>query len=187
MNNLRFISSTFDCKCDLEHTLIPDLEKFNLPYHIYEFNHILSIQKAMIDFPDQNIIWLNPQSKINTHPNLLFQIPDYVHLGVNYIDYSELFGPGKHISKEFELNINTLYIKNNMAIVPFMEEWLERYENTNNLVPELYKMIIEQSKENLQLFLIPREYSYISHRMSGELPFKPCQKPVISHFNNKIG
>ena len=196
MNNLRFISSfttgTIYEKV-IQDLLVPSLEHWCLPYHIFAKPNLgnwaansrqrpLYIKEAMEMFPGENILWVDADARILKYPDLLFHIPESIHLGVNYLSWADHYGRPSDEDKT-EILDGTSYYKNCKEMIPFMEEWIERSvraERNHRLT--LDTMIKEQMDENLQLFIIPREYCYIMTRPDGSEPYVPIKYPTIAHF-----
>lgn len=195
MNNLRFISSftTGTLYEKIIKNLESDFQKFNLPYHIFEVPDLgewkansrqrpLRIKEAMEMFPGENILWVDADARILKYPEVLFHIPQSCHLGVNYLQYSDHYGRPTDGDK-VEILDGTSYYKNDYGIKPFIEEWIERSviaeKNHRHVLKE---MIDEQIDEELNLFLIPREYCYIACKPDGSAPAVPIDNPAIIHY-----
>lgn len=195
MNKLRFISS-FTINTIYEKIanegLRPSLEQFGLPYYIFAKQDLkdwsansrqrpLYIKEAMEMFPGENLVWIDADAKILKFPELLFHIPDAVHVGVNYFWWCDHYYQHTN-SKTIEILDGTSYYKNDDVMKKFVEEWIERViPNKINHRLELDKMIKEK-KDEINLFLLPREYCYIMTQPNGDQPVIPIQEPIIAHF-----
>jgi hypothetical protein len=186
MNNLRFITS-FTQNTDEEKIvnkcLIPSLEKFNLPYHLYSqsksTSYVYSILQSLNQFPDENIIYLDYRAEVMAHPDVLFRIPDYCQIGANFLWKNEHEGIKNENS--YTLVDKTLYFKNNEIVRKYIEEWGENVEDNqppNNALDTLIKI----KSDEINLFLIPRAYCYLVQKRSGELPEIPINNSRINHY-----
>jgi hypothetical protein len=194
MNPIRFISSyTVNTIYEkiIKDSLIPSLEKFNLPYHIFAVDSLgswkinsrqrpLRIKEAMLMYPGENIVWIDADARVLQNPEVLFHIPDSCHIGINYMKWSEHYG---NTVEKIELLDGTSYYKNSEEMLKFCDEWIERAVNQNrNHRRVLDQMINEKINENLNIVLIPREYCYIVTQPNGSEPAVPISNPVIAHF-----
>ena len=195
-NNLRFISSYTKGTIyeEIIHEfLIPSLEKYNLPYHAFEApdygvwkinsrQRPLYIKEAMEKFVGENILWIDADARVLQFPSALFKIPNSCHVGVNYLLWSDHYS-GSHLKDKVEILDGTSYYSNEAAMRPFMNEWIDRsVKDGKNHRHVLKEMIDEQMEEELRLFLIPREYCYITKQPNGDDPVVPIEKPYIAHY-----
>jgi len=194
MQKLRFISSftvgTIYEKV-IQDLLVPSLEHWCLPYHIFAKPDLgewkinsrqrpLYIKEAMEMFPGENILWVDADARILKYPELLFDIPESCHVGVNYLEYIEHYG---RQTGKVEILDGTSYYKNCDEMKPFMDEWIQRsvIAGKNHRII-LGEMIKEKMEDNLNLFLLPREYCYIMTQPDGSQPAIPIKDPYIAHY-----
>jgi len=196
MNPIRFISSYTEgtiYKNIMDEMLIPSLEKFNLPYHIFKANDYgswkinsrqrpLFIKEAMKLFPDENIVWIDADARVLQYPELLFRIPSSVCIGVHYMQWVDHYGRQSDKDK-VEILDGTSYYKNCEKMIPFMDEWIQRSvgaEQNHRLT--LGKMIEEKIDDDYNIFIIPRSYCYIIDKPDGSKPNVIIDNPVIAHY-----
>lgn len=196
MNPIRFISSYTKgtiYKNIMDNYLRPSLEKFNLPYHIFEVKDLghwavnsrqrpLYIKEAMKLFPGENIVWIDADARVLKSPDVLFHIPLSCHLGANYLMWSDHYGrPGD--KDKVEILDGTSYYRNTEDMMPFVDEWIERSVAAGvNHRHMLKEMIDEKIDDKLNLFIIPRSYCYIMTKPDGSDPVVPIKEPVIAHY-----
>lgn len=195
-NRLRFISfytKNTVYEKTVKDCLVPGLEHWGLPYHIFAVDDLgewkinsrqrpLYIKKAMELFPTENILWIDADAKILKFPDLLYHIPDACDVGVNYLHWQDHYSHYKD-SDRMEILDGTSYYKNSPFMLTFMDEWIDKAViQGNNHRLTLDVMIKERIHVDLNLFLIPREYCYIMTQPDGTAPAKPLENPTIAHF-----
>jgi len=196
LQNLRFISSftigTIYEKV-IQDLLVPSLEKFCLPYHIFAKPDLgewkinsrqrpLYIKEAMEMFSGENILWIDADAKVMKYPELLFHIPEFCQVGVCYLDWTQHYGRESDKGKT-EILDGTSFYKNSPEMILFMDEWIERSVHQNqNHRRILDHMIKERISGNLELFMIPRDYCYILTKPDGSAPAVPIKDCFIAHF-----
>jgi hypothetical protein len=193
-NKIRFISAfTIGTMYDKVYNdfLLPGLIKWNLPYHVFEKPNLgnwainsrqrpLYIKEAMKMFPGENIVWIDTDAKILQYPELLFKIPETYDIGVNYLKWKEHYGRSDDKNK-IEILDGTSYYKNSSSMLIFIDEWIQRSVKVGkNHRHVLDEMIKEQKDKNI--FLIPRDYCYITTKPDGTQPTIPLKDPIIAHF-----
>lgn len=166
------------------------LEKWNLPYKVYviesESNWFRNaIQKPIIiqralDECDTNLIWIDVDATINEYPSLLFNIPEKFDIGLNWLDWHSHYGRSRDIGKK-EMLDGTVYWKNSEKMELFVEEWKQKSTNQQRDHQKTLAHMIEENKD-INVFELPRTYSYIHCKPNGQLPLVPLEKPIITHW-----
>lgn len=176
--------------------LMPCLQQFHIPHFIPAIHNRgkwkdnvgfqpAAILQAMNTFTDEAIIWMDADTIIRNDPKLFVDIPDRCDIGVYYLKFEDHWGgvpPGVETPKPL-LNTGIIYFKNSPKMLKFVKEWCKRSDNGGNHKDHLQKMIDERINDDLSLFLIPREYSYIAEREDGLLPVSQLQDPIIVQFS----
>jgi len=195
MNKIRFISSY--TPGTIYENIIQDLkasiEAFNLPYHIFAVPDLgewkinsrqrpLYIKKAMEMFPGENIVWIDADAKVLKYPELFYVIPENTDIAVNYMRWSDHYGRPSD-GEKVEILDGTSYYRNSPEMIPFMDEWIDRAVTAGrNHRLTLRDMITERIEDSLHLFILPREYCYVTTKPDGSKPAFPLESPVIAHY-----
>ena len=197
-NNLVFISYYTKNTIYEEATktkLIPSLEKFNLPYHIYPVDDLGKWERnrcirASILFDAMNtfkedIIWTDADSIINAYPKLLYELPLNVDLAICKLSWEEMFGRPQDKGK-FEIIAGTFLLRNTTKVKWFIKEWKEKtFDNADldSVRPQkMLEHLIYQHNYDINTYFLPREYCYIVDTPWGTPPAVPIENPIISHY-----
>ena len=170
--------------------LKPGLDKWKLPCKIYpiESNGVwfknaiqkpIIIQQALADC-DTNLIWIDADATINEFPSLLFNIPEEFDIGLNWLDWHSHYGRPNDIGKQ-EMLDGTVYWKNSDKMKLFVEEWKQRSTNERKDHQRTLARMIEEKKD-INVFKLPRTYSYIYCKPNGQSPLVPLLNPIITHW-----
>jgi glycosyltransferase involved in cell wall biosynthesis len=196
-NNIRFISSftigTVYEKIKNDY-LLPGLIRWNLPYHVFAKPNLgnwainsrqrpLYIKEAMKMFPNENIVWIDIDAKILKYPELLFRIPETYDIGINYLKWEEHYGRPEDKNKN-EILDGTSYYKNSPSMLLFIDEWIERSVKVDKNHRYILEQMIDEQKNKLNIFLIPKEYCYITTKPDGTQPSIPLKDPTIAHYQS---
>jgi len=137
------------------------------------------IEAFMSGFPNLNIVWLDADATIEQFPQLLFEIPEEYDIGLNWLDWSEHYGRASDKNK-FELLDGTIYIKNSPKMFQFIQEWRANTTDKDiNHQKPLGDMLAK--RDDIKVFFLPREYSYIATTPQGNAPKISLINPVIVH------
>jgi hypothetical protein len=177
----------------MQDLLLPTILQYGIPYYIVPAKdhgewavnsrqRPLYIREAMEKFPGENFVWIDADAKILKYPELLFHIPENCDVGVHYMDWADHYGRSNDKGK-IEILDGTSYYKNSDKMKKFCDEWIERSVTAGkNHRHVLGTMIDERMDEDLNLFILPRDYCYVLNRPDGSQPAVPLTDPVIAHF-----
>lgn len=172
--------------------LIPSLQKLELKYHVYEIeskgnwraNAIqkpLILQRALDDFPDNDIIWQDADSEILREPDLLFNIPEEYDVALNYLNWKAHYGRPTD-DGIFEMLDGTVLWRNNIAVQRFITELITESTQKGKDHQKTMAKMIKNKDPKLKVFPLPRTYSYISSQPNGDKPATEIENPVIIHY-----
>lgn len=201
-------------------TLLPSLEKWGLDYHAYEIedtgqwhtNARLKpqiIKRALEEFPDRNIVWIDSDASIEKYPHKIDMINKLrtADLATHWLSWEKHYGRDTDKGK-FEMLDGTVYFRNTQDIRDFVDLWIKA-QGTNDHQKTLARML----RGNDDVFANPNksiahcgclgmgfslpnknmrrihfdlddlgwEYCYIATRPNGEPPAFPLENPVIVH------
>ena len=173
--------------------LIPSLKKLKLEYHIYDIETLgdwrsNAIQKpnilmrALNDFPDRDIIWQDADSEVLREPDLLFNIPKEYDIALYYLNWKAHYGREGDDGK-FELLDGTVLWRNNDRVKNFIKALIDLSTNVGKDHQKQMSYMLENGKPELKLnvFPLPRTYSYLSTKPGGFKPAIEIENPVIVH------
>jgi len=166
--------------------LIPSLEKLKLKWHVYAIetkgdwksNAIMKpiiLQKALIEFPDNDIIWEDADSEVLQDPSLLFNIPEEYDIAVHYLNWKAQYG-----REGMEMLDGTVFWRNTAKVRDFIDHLIK--DSTEKGIDHQKTMakMLEINKA-FNVFPLPRTYSYLSSQPNGEKPAIEIKNPVIVH------
>ncbi len=173
--------------------LIPSLKKLELEYHIYDIESLgdwkanaiqkpIILQKALLEFPDNDIIWQDADSEILQNPDLLFNIPEEYDIAVHYLNWKAHYGRATDEGKS-EMLDGTVLWKNNDRVKNFIIALIELSSNVGKDHQKQMAYMLENGKPELKLnvFPLPRTYSYLTSQPDGSKPAIEIKNPVIVH------
>lgn len=137
--------------------LITSLDRFNLKSYIYEIEDRGNwnentdkkaeiILRAMDDFHDYNIVWIDADAVIESYPTLFDKLDRY--------DIAYYYSNSKK-----ELRSGTLWIKNNYKMKIFVSSWIKL--NKSNDVWEQRNLETIIKNNPVKTFLLPVSYCKI--------------------------
>ncbi len=170
--------------------LIPSLKKLNLEYHVYAIETLgdwksnaiqkpLILQKALNEFPDNDIIWQDADSEILQDPSLLFNIPEEYDIALHYLNWEAHYGRPSDVGR-FEMLDGTVLWRNTIKIRAFIDELIENSTSKKIDHQKTMSRMLE-TKEGMKVFPLPRTYSYLPIQPNGEKSFIEIKNPVIVH------
>lgn len=196
MSKVRFISGFTEgtiYESIIQEGLIPSFKRWGLPFHIYPYKDSGDwatnsryrpnlIKTAMETFKGENIVWIDADAEIVQFPELLFHIPENIHVAVHYLVWSNHYGRVGDADKVEILDGTSFYRNVDDGLKPFVDEWCD-IVNTEKLNHRrvLGAMIDEQIDDNLNVFILPRSYCYIDKKPDGKPPAIPIKDPIIVH------
>lgn len=166
--------------------LIPSLKKLNLDYHIYAIETLgdwrsnaiqkpLIIQKALNEFRDRDIIWQDADSEVLKEPDLLFNIPAEYDVALAYLNWNAHYG-----KEGCEMLDGTVLWRNNERIISFINELIVR-STTQGIDHQKTMAKMIKTEKNINVFPLPRTYSYLLSQPNGDKPVIEIENPVIVH------
>ena len=174
--------------------LIPSLVKLNLDYHVYAIETLgdwksnaiqkpIILQRALNDFPDRDIIWQDADSEILREPDLLFNIPEEYDIALNYLDWKTHYGRPSDEGK-FEMLDGTVFWRNTKKVKNFITSLIDLSSNVGKDHQKQMNYMLKNGKPELKLnvFPLPRTYSYLSSKPDGSKPAIEIKNPVIIHY-----
>lgn len=152
--------------------LVASLEKFNLPYDIEAIDNLGNWQRnthykatflrKMLDKRKEDLVYLDADAIVRKYP-ALFDDMD-ADLAV-------------HIRENIEPLSGTLYLTNNEAIRPFIDDLIVENKRNPEMHDEMiFGKVLDKWKERLNIFYLPATYAQIFDLMSN------AGEPVIEHF-----
>lgn len=170
--------------------LIPSLVKLELDYHVYAIETLgdwklnaiqkpLILQKALNEFPHRDIIWQDADSEVLQNPELLFNIPEEYDIALCYLNWKTHYGREGDDGK-FEMLDGTVFWRNNERIKQFINELIVR-STTQGIDHQKTMAKMIETEKNINVFPLPRTYSYLSSKPDGSKPAIELENPVIVH------
>ncbi len=170
--------------------LIPSLKKLELEYKIYDIETLGDwklnaiqkpkiLQRALIDFPDRDIIWQDADSEILREPDLLFNIPEEYDIALRYLNWKLHYGRETDKGK-YEMLDGTVFWRNNERNKQFINELIVR-STTQGIDHQKTMAKMIETEKNINVFPLPRTYSYLTTKPDGSNPAKILEDPVIIH------
>ncbi len=167
--------------------LIPSLKKLELQYHIYDIETLgdwksnaiqkpIILQKALIEFPDNNIIWQDADSEILQDPSLLFNIPVEYDIALHYLNWKAHYG-----REGLEMLDGTVFWRNNEKVRAFINELIKLSTEKGVDHQKTMARMLETNK-SINVFPLPRTYSYLPTQPNGDKSFIEIKNPVIIHY-----
>lgn len=173
--------------------LLPSLKKLELEYHIYDIETLgdwksnaiqkpIILMKSLTEFLDKDIIWIDVDSEILQDPSLLFNIPEEYDIALHYLNWKTHYGREGDDGK-FELLDGTVFWRNTKRVKNFIKALIELSTNVGKDHQKQMAYMLENGKPELKLnvFPLPRTYSYISSQPNGNKPVIEIENPVIVH------
>lgn len=175
--------------------LIPSLEKFNLPYHIYPVDDLgkwernrcirASILFDALNTFKEDIVWTDADSIINSYPTLLYEIPLNIDIAICNLSWEEMFGRPQDKGK-FEIIAGTFLLRNTAKVKWFIKEWKEKtFDNAdlNSVRPQrVLEEMLKQHHYDMNMYNLPRSYCYIVDTPWGAPPAVSIDNPHIVHY-----
>ena len=170
--------------------LIPSLEKLKLQWHVYAIETLgdwksnaiqkpIILRKALLEFPDNDIIWQDADSEVLQDPSLLYNIPEEYDIAVHYLNWEAHYGRPSDKGR-FEMLDGTVFWRNTIKVRAFIDELIEK--STAKKVDHQKTMSrMLETKEGMKVFPLPRTYSYLPIQPNGEKSFIEIKNPVIVH------
>ena len=170
--------------------LIPSLKKLKLEYKIYDIETLgdwksnaiqkpVILQRALNDFPDRDIIWQDADSEILREPDLLFNIPEEYDIALRYLNWKLHYGRETDDDK-YEMLDGTVFWRNNERIKQFINELIVR-STTQGIDHQKTMAKMIETEKNINVFPLPRTYSYLPTQPNGKKSFIEIEDPVIVH------
>ena len=189
--SLLFVSYyTTNYKVVAETYLLPSLQLLNLNYITTEIEDKKgwklntdfkpTIIKKYLDLVSNDLDYIDVDAKVNSYPQLLFDIPISYDLAVHYLDWDSHYGKGRGRGK-IQLASGTLLLRNNNKIRSLVEEWEQIVPNFKEEQLALEKLL--EKRTDIKVYRLPREYLYINSTPWGK-PVILIGNPVITHFQN---
>ncbi len=171
--------------------LIPSLKKLNLKYHVYAIETLgdwksnaiqkpIILQKALNDFPDNDIIWQDADSEILRDPSLLFNIPQEYDIALHYLNWEAHYGRPSDKGR-IEMLDGTVFWRNNEKNKIFIKELIELSTEKGIDHQKTMAKMLNYEGSLMKIFPLPRTYSYLPIQPNGEKSFIEIKNPVIVH------
>ncbi len=178
--------------------LIPSLKKLKLEYHIYDIETLGDwksnaiqkpniLMKALNDFPDRDIIWQDADSEILREPDLLFNIPEEYDIAVHYINWKTHYGRETDEGK-YEMLDGTVFWRNNKKVKIFISQLITLSTDKGIDHQKTMAKMLDDPESLMNVFPLPRTYSYLSSKPDGSKPAIKIKDPIIIHYqSSRIG
>ncbi len=171
--------------------LIPSLKKLKLEYKIYDIETLgdwklnaiqkpIILQRALNDFSDRDIIWQDADSEILREPDLLFNIPEEYDIALSYLNWKLHYGRDTDDGK-YEMLDGTVFWRNNEKNKIFIKELIELSTKKGIDHQKIMDEMLKYPGSLMNIFPLPRNYSYLSSKPDGSKPAKELEDPVIVH------
>jgi hypothetical protein len=177
--------------------LLPSLNTFTVPNSIYSIDDTKQwktnaayqpaiILKAMIQWPNEAIVWMDCDNIVRCFPRLFNEIPARCDIGIYYLQFEDHWGgtpPGVDVPRP-QLNTGVIWFNNTPKMRQFVEEWLNRCQLDKKLDhrEHLELLIDDYLMGDFSFFMIPRGYAYIAEREDGEPPAVGMSDPCVMQF-----
>ena len=166
--------------------LIPSLKKWDLKYHIFDIENKGSwqlnaiqkpviLQQALNKFPDYDIIWEDADSEILQYPELLFNISEQYDIAVHYLNWNAHYG-----KEGMEMLDGTVFWRNNDKVEVFIDNLILLSTDRGLDHQKTMAKMLDNDKD-INVFPLPRTYSYLMTQPNGNKPVIEIQNPVIIH------
>lgn len=138
--------------------MIISLNKFNLPYYIFEINSLGNkwekicqqkpyiILKVLNEYKNNNVVWIDADAIIEKKPELFMNINK--SFAVHYVDNKEL-------------NSAVLFFKNDNISRIIIKDWIKENNKDSNVLDQVTLGRIVNKKYKQQEYNLPKEYCSI--------------------------
>lgn len=158
---ISYVTSGTDYENEVQH-LKGDLERFKIPYEIMKaesqgnwtlncYYRAVVIQKAMLKYPNKNIVWIDADARIRKYPKLFDDMK--AQIAATYRGDELLWG--------------TVFYKNCDLVFEFCDDWWkDRGLSQRRTVQSLLDKYIKE--RGLSFYKLPTTYTQIFDLMVGD-------------------
>ena len=169
--------------------LRPSLEKWGLKHYIeavpdfgdwYRNTSYKSkfVQKCLKKF-QEDVVFLDSDATIEEYPELLYNMPDEVDVGVHYLDWCK-FWRNQDGQNNMHMLSGTMFMRFNRDVLEVVEDWVEQCDNAIGTWEQ--KILQEILKETTAVNILDLPASYCAIvKSDGTIP-EYVGEPVIKHW-----
>jgi hypothetical protein len=135
--------------------------------------------KLMLEkHPEENVVFLDSDATIEEYPKLFEEIPEEYLFGCHFLDRAKWYNKPE-LGEEKELLSGTLFCNNCLKTKEIINEWIKECSNFPKVWEQrLLARVLK--RENIKVYELPLEYTYIKTLPNGESSYIKL-KPIILH------
>lgn len=169
--------SKFSSLC-YSYKIVPNLGNWNAN-SAYKSKFILEMFDELSTY--DSLVFTDADSTFEKFPQLFYDIPKEYDMALHCFSWESHYGRPSDKDK-FETLSGTMFLRNNNKVKRLLKDWSQRAQKTTQWEQKILGIVLKMPQHsNLNIYNLPREYSYVISQPNGDKPKVEIKEPVIKH------